>query len=188
MTRGYGGFLIKAFREVFRKPAYLALAMFVASLAFAFSVLMPNLGLVIRSFRTLPLGDALRLAAALLGGIRTNFSTFARTYTIAVDLLLGINAALIAYALRRHPLSSGKGVAGTSAIGILAGVLGIGCATCGSVVAVSLLSIVGASGAIAILPLKGGEFGIVSIILLSVSIILISRKITTPLACEPTIE
>jgi hypothetical protein len=178
----------KAFKEVFRRPAYLALALSIALLAFVFSVWMPNLGLIVRSFGTLPLSDALRLATALLGGIRTNFSVFSRTYTIAVDLLLGINIALIVYAFRRFPLLSGQGVAGTSAMGILSGILGIGCATCGSIVAIGFLSLVGASGVIAILPLKGGEFGIVSIILLSTSIILISRKITTPLICEPIIK
>jgi hypothetical protein len=59
-----------------------------------------------------------------------------------------------------------------------------GCAACGSFLLVTLLSFLGASGALALLPLGGGELGLLSIALLVLSIFLIARKIVAPVVCE----
>jgi hypothetical protein len=47
-----------------------------------------------------------------------------------------------------------------------------------------MLSSFGAASALAILPLRGGEFGILSVALLAFSLILISKKIAAPLTCN----
>jgi len=46
------------------------------------------------------------------------------------------------------------------------------------------LSLVGASGALAFLPLGGSEFGIIGVILLVVSIYIMSKQITNPAVCK----
>ncbi len=81
--------------------------------------------------------------------------------------------------LARQDIASGFG-------GAASGVLGIGCAACGSFILSTTISSLGAASAIAILPLRGGEFGILSVVLLLVSLVLISKKIAAPLICKPS--
>jgi hypothetical protein len=47
-----------------------------------------------------------------------------------------------------------------------------------------MLSLVGASGILAFLPLNGGEFGIIGVILLGVSLYMTAKKIQDPAICK----
>ena len=64
-----------------------------------------------------------------------------------------------------------------------AGVLGVGCAACGSLLLGVVLPSLGAAGALAALPLNGEEFGILSVALLFASLLLISKNIAGSIAC-----
>ena len=185
-----------AFGEVFADASYIALASMLAIAAFLFAVWFPNFGLIgeVFSDSSAPLVAKLKITIALLGGIGTNFSTLSAGYTIAIAALFGINLATVVYFFKRTRLSQGFGrqaragfgkqnlVAGFG--GILSGALGVGCAACGSFILTTTLSSIGAAGALAILPLRGGEFGILSVILLVLSLIFISKKIAAPLTCN----
>src|SRR3990167_5317479 len=175
-----------AFGEVFAKTSYIALASTLAIAAFLFAVWLPNFGLIGEVFSTssAPLAAKLKVAVSLLGGIGTNFSTLSASYTIAIAILFGIIAAMIVYFVRKKRTQLGGNTLTTGLGGIGSGILGIGCAACGSFLLMTILSSFGAAGAIALLPLKGGEFGVVSVVLLVVSLTLISKKITEPLICE----
>lgn len=168
-----------ALPQVFARFSYVALAGILAIMAFLFAVWFPNAALI-----TAVLGSSsasavakLSILLSLLGGIWTNFSLFSASYTVAIAALFGINAAMIVYLLRqKHLTAAGQNLAiGTG--GMASGVLGIGCAACGSLTASAALSFFGGAGAIAMLPLNGGEFGILSVALLSISVLLISRSI-----------
>ena len=185
-----------AFEEVFAHSSYIALASALAVIAFLFAVWLPNIGLLTEVFgaASTPLETKLKLAWSLLGGIRTNFSLLSAGYTIAIAALFGINIAMVVYFLKRTRLrftSDGQArnnlarqdvAAGFG--GIASGALGIGCAACGSFLLSALLASFGAASALAILPLRGGEFGILSVILLAFSLVLISKKIAAPLICN----
>jgi hypothetical protein len=95
-----------------------------------------------------------------------------------------MDIAMIIYFFKRKRIGLPKGTAAASASGVASGVVGIGCAACGTFILSTLLSFIGASGAIALLPLKGEEFGLLSVILLAISVFLIARKITAPLICD----
>ncbi|MDP3784596.1 MAG: hypothetical protein Q8R12_00755 [bacterium] len=185
-----------AFSEVFAHSSYIALAGTLAILAFLVAVRLPNIGLLAEVFgvSSTLLETKLKLAWSLLGGIRTNFSLLSAGYTIAIAALFGINIAMVAYFLKQTRLRQGFGgqardnlgkqnlAAGVG--GVASGVFGIGCAACGSFILSAILSSLGAAGALAILPLRGGEFGILSVILLAISLFLISKKIAAPLMCN----
>ncbi len=177
-----------AFSEVFAHASYMALASSIAVAAFLFAVWFPNLGLIAEVFSTssAPLGSKLKIAISLLGGISTNFSVLSAGYTIAIAILFGLNIAMIVYLLRRkrNGLAQQETTAGIG--GIASGALGIGCAACGSFLLSTTLSLFGAAGALAILPLRGGEFGILSVGLLLISLSLISKKIAAPFICKPS--
>lgn len=173
-----------AFRRVFARSSYIALAGVLAILAFLLAVWLPNLGLIGEvSGSNAPLAAKLNVALSLLGGIGTNFSLFSAGYTVAIAVLFGINTAMIVYLLRqKRAAAAGRNIAIGSG-GVASGVLGIGCAACGSLIVGAGLPFLGAAGALAVLPLNGAEFGILSVALLFVSLLLISKNIAEPIAC-----
>lgn len=175
-----------AFGELFAVNSYIALASVIALAAFLFAVWLPNFGLIGEVFSTssAPLAAKLKITIALLGGIGTNFSFLSAGYTIAIAALFGINLAMVVYFLKRTRAGLGGQNLAAGVGGIASGALGIGCAACGSFILTTALSSFGAAGALAILPLRGGEFGILSVALLAFSLILISNKIAAPLTCN----
>lgn len=177
-----------AFSEVFSRISYIVLALALAAIAFAFAVWLPNAGLITEVFSasSAPLMAKLKVTTSLLGGIGTNFSILSAGYTIAIAILFGINAAMIVHLVRRSRASIGREGILAGGGGITSGVLGIGCAACGSFLLTAILSSFGAAGALALLPLRGSEFGILSAALLFVSLLFISKKIAEPLLCNST--
>lgn len=174
-----------AFGQVFVYPSYIILASVLAILAFLLAVLFPNFGLIGQVFSDsgAPLTAKFSITLSLLGGIGTNFSLLSAGYTIAIAVLFGLTAAMIAYlVMQRRLAAAGQNIAiGSGAMA--SGVLGIGCAACGSLIAGAILPSLGAAGALAALPLNGAEFGILSVALLFVSLLLISKSITEPNIC-----
>lgn len=181
--------IAQATKTVFSRPAYLALGTTLAVAAFLFSVWLPNTGLIVDVFQTssAPLGVKLKVATSLLGGIRTNFSFLSALYTILIAILFAMNIAMVAYYLKRRRAISAQGKEFAAGFGgVASGLLGIGCAACGSFILTTTISFLGASAALTLLPLQGGEFGLLSVVLLALSLSLISKKINDPLICNPT--
>lgn len=175
-----------AFSEVFAHTSYVALASTLALGAFLFTVWLPNLGLIGEVFSTssASLAMKLKLATSLLGGIGTNFSFLSAGYTIAITVLFGINFAMATYFLKRMRARLARQDVAVGFGYVTSGALGIGCTTCGSFLLSASLSFFGAAGAITLLPLRGGEFGVLSVILLTLALLLISKKIAEPLTCN----
>lgn len=177
---------MEAFRMVFKNWRFAALAAVVSSTVFAVATWLPNARLLwsIWSDASLPIADKLTFPIRLLESITTNFTTLSALYTVAIALLAGINIAFITYLIRRQQeLSQSGAVVGT--FGILSGTVGMGCAACGSLILTSLLGTVGGAGFAAALPLRGGEFGIIGVVLLGASTYFLAKQITKPLVCEP---
>lgn len=175
-----------AWSEVFSHSSYIAGAAMLALITFAFAVLLPNLALLneVVFSSSAPIATKVNLTLSLLGGIQTNFSALSATYTILIAILVGVNVAMIVYLVRKRGMIGQKGaVLGVG--GITSGALGVGCAACGSFLLSTILASMGAAGAIALLPLKGGELGILSVALLGVTLGIVSNKIAEPLVCEP---
>lgn len=130
-----------------------------------------------------PLAAKLGIALSLLGGIGTNFSPLSAGYTIAIAVLFGLTTAMIVYLVKQRRIAAaGQNIAiGSGAV--VSGVLGVGCAACGSLILGAVLPSLGVAGAFAALPLNGEEFGILSVALFFVSLLLISKNIAEPIAC-----
>ncbi len=194
--------VFQALQKVFRKPLYAFLALITSAVVFAFAVWLPNLPLIVRvmGHPGITLSQKFDLPVSLLGSIVTNFTVLSVSYTIAIAVLFGINLAMIVYFLRRKivevrqsglpagPLrrnfsEASKAGITTGFLGFASGVLGMGCAACGSFLLTSGLSLVGASGILAFLPLAGAEFGILGVILISISIYLTAKQIQNPAVC-----
>jgi hypothetical protein len=178
--------VFQALQKVFRKATYITLSLSISVVVFAFAVWFPNLSLIVKimGHPGISFSQKLDLPISLLGSIATNFTLLSATYTIAIAILFGMNVAMLVFFLRRRIADVRQTGIGTGFIGIASGVLGIGCAACGSFLLTSILSLFGVSGVLVYLPLAGGEFGILGVILLSVSIYLTAKKIQNPAVCK----
>jgi len=175
-----------AFGQVFARYSYIALASALAIVAFLLAVWLPNLGLIGEVFlgSSIPLTTKLGIALSLLRGIATNFNLLSAGYTVAIAVLFGINAAMIVYSLKqKRAAAAGRNIAIGSG-GVASGVLGIGCAACGSLISAAAFSAVGGASVLSMLPLEGEELGILGVVLLLVSLLLMSRTIAEPVACS----
>lgn len=184
MTRHLNN-LRAAFGQVFANPSYIAFAGALAILVFLLAVWFPNLGLIVQVFSSsnASLVAAFGIALSLLGSIATNFSLLSAAYTIAIAVLFGLTTAMIAYLVRQRRIAAaGQSIAiGSGAVA--SGMIGVGCAACGSLILGVVLPSLGAAGALAALPLQGEEFGVLSVGLLFLSLLLISKNIAQSNAC-----
>ncbi len=177
--------LFQALRKVFRKPTYALLALTTSVVVFVFATWLPNIRLItsVLGSSDASFSQKIGIPISLLGSITTNFTTLSASYTIAIAILFGVFLALVVYLMKRKISEVLQTGTVTGFAGIAGGVLGIGCAACGSLLLTSGLTLIGASSILAFLPLAGGEFGILGVILLSVSIYLTSKHIQNPAVC-----
>ncbi|MEK7061746.1 MAG: hypothetical protein AAB957_00590 [Patescibacteria group bacterium] len=172
--------------KIFRKPTYIFIAFVTGFVVFAFAVLLPNIPLIVSIMRHpgIPFSQKFNLPISLLGSITTNFTLLSASYTIAIAILFGINLSIIVYYLRRKIAELKQGGIVTGFLGITSGIIGIGCAACGSVLLTSILALFSASWIITLLPLRGGEFGILGVALLLFTIYTTAQQIQNPAVCE----
>lgn len=171
--------------EVFAYPRYIALAGAISVLVFLLAVWFPNLGLIaqVSSNANAPIAATVDIALSLLGGIGTNFSLLSAGYTIAIAVLFGITTAMIVYLVKQRRIAAARQSIAVGSGAMVSGVIGVGCAACGSLILGVVLPSLGAAGALAALPLNGEEFGILSVALLFVSLLLVSKDIAKSRAC-----
>ena len=165
---------------------YILLAFITSSAVFAFAVWLPNIPLIVKvmGHSGISLTQKFDLPISLLGSIVTNFTLLSASYTIAIAILFGMNVSMIVYFLRRRVDEVRQTGMATGLFGITSGVIGMGCAACGSFLLTSILSLIGASGILAFLPLNGGEFGILGVVLLGASLYMTAKKIQNPAVCK----
>lgn len=178
--------LLGALQKVFRNPVYVLVALTLSLTVFALAVLLPNaslIGIVVGS-PDIPLSQKLGIPLSLLGSIITNFTALSALSTIAIAMLFGVNVVMMVYLLRRKIREVKQMGVTTGFLGIASGIVGIGCAACGSFLLASTLSLFGASSILAFLPLAGGEFGILGVILLVISACSIAKQIQHPAICS----
>lgn len=161
-------------RAVFKKPAYLIFAAAAAFLFYAMSVWIPLWSLL----RYVDGPTALRLLALSL----IDLGAADMFLALALAFLVGINAALLLFYLKRYGLQA-KTATASAMLGTITGILGFGCAACGSLFFTTLLASVVGIGIATAFPVSGIIFQFVGIALLVFSIIKLSRSISKPHTC-----
>jgi len=157
-------------RLVLSAPRYAALTA-VAALAsltlFVVSLNVTLVGDVVLGGGLSPAGR-LRVLTELYPFVGTSFGALQGAALYLVAMLAGVDIAMAAYHFGEHGLSARSG--GTSAVGLVLGVLGAGCAACGSAVLFGLLSLFGLGTSLLVLPLDGVEFALLAAVVLTLSI------------------
>lgn len=156
-------------RLVVGSPVYGALAVSTAALALSAFVLGQNFALAEFALAgSLGLADRLTILLGLYPFLGTNYGPVAEILLVAVAALAGVDVAMVTYHFREHGVQIAEGSGG--AVGVGLGVLGAGCAACGSALLAGLLSLLGVAGAATVLPLDGLEFSLLALVALVLSI------------------
>lgn len=167
-----------------RQWRYFVLALFVSFLLFLFAVWLPNFSFVreIISSQYFSFPEKISILANSLQAFKTNFRPLGQIILVAVSLLFGLNISLFTFYLKRRMGLQKE--TGMSLGGIIAGMLGVGCASCGSFILSSLFGAGLSAALVSFLPLRGQEFGIFSIVILVFSNVSVAKKIHKPLICK----
>lgn len=179
--------IISVLLRVFRNTRYTLMAGGVAFMVLSATLLLPNLGAITQVFAagSVSLSAKLSFLVSLYGTILTNFNLLSATNLVLIAVLFGVNISLVTYYIRRQQVaSSNTKVHAASMGGLVSGVLGIGCAACGSIILTALLGTFGAGSFIVLLPFHGAEFGLIGIALMLASIYYVSARINDPLVCR----
>lgn len=175
--------VIKALIITFRQWRYVLLALVVAALLLLVAIWLPNLSFLWYLFTDSTFSWATRLGilSGSLATLQLNSTPLSRTLLFVLVILASVNVSLFTYYLKRR-FTMGREM-GISLFGTILGLVGVGCASCGSVVLSSIFGLSATASFLALLPLRGLELGLLSIILLVVSITLVSKKIIDPIIC-----
>ena len=170
--------------EIFRLPKYLALALVLAAFVFVFSIWLPNLGLIrdVMFSNSFTFLKKVVFLWSSLGAITTNFSLFTAALVLIISVLFGLNIALTVYYFKKR--IAFQKASGMSIAGMLAGLIGIGCASCGSLILATFLGVGATAAVTGILPFGGQEFSVLSIIILISTLYFTAKKAVDPLVCK----
>lgn len=178
--------LLTVLRRVFIQARYIQIAALVSLVALSVAILVPNTDIILQVFASseLSLGTKFIFLGSMYGILFTNFSVLSAVYTVVIALLFGINSALLTFYIRRRQSKVTNTHGHTAGVmGVVSGLFGVGCAACGSVILSSILTLLGAGGLLAALPLHGAEFGILGVLLLGFSVYQLCIRINDPLVC-----
>lgn len=162
--------MARVVRLVLSTPWYAVLAVLYGVVALSVFVFARNLGILQRVilFGTVSIRARVRILLEMYPGVGPAYTANQTLLLITTAILIGVNLALVTYHLREHRISLRSGSGGVG--GVVLGTLGAGCASCGSALLAGVLSLFGASGMLAVLPLDGLEFALFSVALLVLSI------------------
>jgi hypothetical protein len=180
--------LFRSLAQVFKRKIYVGLAVCVGLTTVIFTSLLPNFRLVAIVFSNpdASILEKLNIFTSLINSMQTNFSMFSAVAIWIVAILFGVNIAMVVYIVHQKKNLLQSGGITMSFGGLMSGIIGVGCASCGTVVLAPVLSVIGAGSLIAAMPFKGAEFSIISILILVGSIFLTSQNIQNPNICKRT--
>jgi hypothetical protein len=128
------------------------------------STLLMNYKLLAQTFSgNYPIAEKVALVLTLLSGIRTLYSPFELILISFMGFLMGINLVLLTKSLKERKKTGDW----SFGLGILGTVATTGCASCG----ITLLSFLGPSVSLSLLPFQGISLQVISMILLIISLV-----------------
>ena len=176
--------ILPAFRLVFSRWHYILLVFVVAIIFFWGTVLLQSISFLkfASTYTPSEFWARFRIIFQVWGFFKINSTLWSRWLVFLVSILAGINFSMLIFYLRRK-IKLEKS-AGTGFVGIIVGIFGVGCASCGSVVLSSIFGYTATTNFLATLPFHGIEIGILGLLLLLLSIYLLASKIQNPSVCK----
>lgn len=178
--------VVGVLKRVFGELRYTLLASGIAVMVLSATLLLPNLAVITQVFGIeIGLWSKMVFLFTLYGTLFSNYTILSAVNLFVISVLFGVNIALLVYYIRRQQVASKNVTAHATSIGgLVSGLLGIGCAACGSVVLTALVGTFGASSLLVLLPFHGAEFGLLGVAFLGISIRYLIKRINDPLVCS----
>jgi len=179
--------ILTALHRVYQRPRYVIVTLVVALVTISMLLLLPNQALLVSIITspTIDWGNKLAFFFSLHGVLLTNFTWFAATYTVLLAILLGVNVSLLwFYIVRSRRLARVDSRLTLTGIGgFVSGILGIGCAACGTVILAGAFKLLGIAWLLTYLPWQGAEFGVLGVLLLGLTTYTLCKRINDPVTC-----
>lgn len=161
---------------------FISTTIFLSGIYLILITLSMNAGLVVDTIiGVFPLSYKISLLLSLLQGMWTAMGGMGLILLFATAVLTGANLTLLWQRIRT--LKSFQNLHVVVGGNSLLGIVGSGCAACG----LPILSLLGLSGSILYLPLRGAELSYVAVVLLSISLFLLIRSSTEKKVCAVVI-
>jgi hypothetical protein len=156
--------MARTVRLVVSLPVYAAVAVLGTLATLSLFVVSQNLDLVSNVVLggSLPLASRLVVYTSLYPFVGPDYTVATATVLTATAVAVGANVAVLVYHLREHRLAAPESAGSVGAV--VLGTLGAGCAACGSAVLAGVLSLVGVSASLTVLPLDGLEFALLALV------------------------
>ena len=176
--------LISAFREVFSdwKQWIILVTLFLVVALFQIWLTSYTIIHFVFTSSILSWRDNISILGSSVIAFFEEITMLTQAGVLLMALLIGLNLTLLIFYFKRHFKT--QGAAGVSVFGMVLGVLGVGCISCGPVVFTSILGLALSTNLLTFLPLRGGEFTIIAMCLLLISTYLIAQKISRPFSCK----
>jgi len=179
MTKKWGAIL-----TVMKNPSYLAFAFVVASGIILLMAWLPNWELLKDTIlnQDTSLSYKINLTISLAGALVTNYRYVDLLLLLTSSVLAGVQTAVVSYYFKQRIKTRRE--AGLGIVGIFSSMLGVGCASCGSIIITSIFGLGTTGVVVRYFPLRGMEFGIIGIAILVISLVMTIRKIEAGDECE----
>lgn len=173
----YGAVVVRSFKEVFASWRYTAFAVSIFLVTIYLELWLPNVTWLKGMIASPAFTGTIKAHFLLLSFLKINslFESDSLFIALLIPFFFAINMSLSAYYIKKK---AGSGhFAGLGITGIVAAMLGVGCAACGSVLFSAIIGFGATVGFLGFLPFDGREFGYLGIALIGISIIVLARKI-----------
>lgn len=116
-------------------------------------------------------------------GAFSSWSWFDTITSIILSFATMINIIVLLTYFKRQQKVLNKGSLAATSVGMVLGMFGVGCVSCGALVIAPILSYLGLLGALELLPFAGRELVIVGLFLVVISTVYLLKKLNQPLVC-----
>lgn len=177
--------MLAVLKRVFREPRYALATTALFASVLSLILLIPYTDIITQVlFSGATLQTKLTFIFSLYGTLQSKFTLLGMINILLLSLLFAVNVALLVFYIRRRKMVGGSvGIQAAGVAGMVAGLFGIGCAACGSVIVTAFLALFSAGGLLLLLPFGGAEFGVFGLVMLLVSIGFLIKRIRDPLVC-----
>jgi hypothetical protein len=167
---------VRVWGRIFKRPNYILLTFIVAFIFYLLNGLIINIPNIKISYQVFGLVGGSSFLFKLSLRIFDNVTIFNTVGVIILSFLVGFLVSILVYRFKVATKSQSKKAGFLGGVGVFLGAAAPGCAACG----VGIISLIGLSSALAILPFNGKEVIVVAIVAVAFSVISISKKLYAP--------
>ncbi|MBI5804162.1 hypothetical protein HY450_02870 [Candidatus Pacearchaeota archaeon] len=163
-------------KNIFSKPYYIFTALIISFFFYLLNGFITNIPNLNSAYTLFGAVGGTRFIFSLALNFLSSLSSYSAVFVIILSFLIGILISILIYRYKTFRTLENKKLGLFGSVGIFLGIVAPGCAACG----VGLVSLLGLSSALVILPFKGSEVVTLATILIILSIINLSGKLYKP--------